>query len=423
MFLSSISNHILSVNMSPAHVLYVLTAIIILLVLVVLMLLTRIMKQKKQIVNLQLCFEEAPRIKERFLANTSHELRTPLNGLTGLIQQLKRQNTELQELELIQDIEGSTQHLGDLLGDIIDEVALETGSLELENINFHLRNELSPEISYFSRRCKEKGLDFHFRLEDNLPQFFNGDPKRLRQIVNNLIGNAIKFTQMGSVSLNITRLSNQADTTNLKFSVVDSGCGIPEEKKDNIWQHFSQIDTANNRKNGGIGLGLSISSKLVHTMNGSIGFESSQGQGSTFWFVIPLKQGVEPDLLNHQNIQRILLVEDNLINQKVSMHALKNLGYEVEVAENGRIAVEKFKRNSYDLILMDIQMPEMDGIEATKIIRRIEQERGNEKPIKIIAITANAIKEDRDRCKEAGINRYLSKPFNLDKFPLVMQGL
>jgi CheY-like chemotaxis protein len=158
-------------------------------------------------------------------------------------------------------------------------------------------------------------------------------------------------------------------------------------------------------------------------MNGSIGFESRQGQGSTFWFVIPLKQGVEPDLLNQQTIQRVLLAEDNLINQKVSMFALKNLGYEVEVAENGRIAVEKFKQNSYDLILMDIQMPEMDGIEATKIIRRIEQERGIEKPIKIIAITANAIKEDRERCKEAGINGYLSKPFNLDKFPLVMQAI
>jgi CheY-like chemotaxis protein len=387
------------------------------------MLLTRIIKQKKQIVNLQLCFEEATQIKERFLANTSHELRTPLNGLTGLIQQLKRQHAELQEFEIIQEIEGSTQHLGDLLGDLIDEVALETGSLELENINFHLINELSPEISYFSRRCKEKGLGFHFGLEENLPQFFNGDPKRLRQIVNNLIGNAIKFTQTGNVSFNITQLSNQHEFTNLKFTVTDSGCGIPEEKKDNIWQHFSQIETANNRKNGGIGLGLSISSKLVHTMNGSIGFESRQGQGSTFWFVIPLKQGVEPDLLNQQTIQRVLLAEDNLINQKVSMFALKNLGYEVEVAENGRIAVEKFKQNSYDLILMDIQMPEMDGIEATKIIRRIEQERGIEKPIKIIAITANAIKEDRERCKEAGINGYLSKPFNLDKFPLVMQAI
>lgn len=409
--------------MSLTIVLYVLTAIIILMVLVVLMLLTRNIKQKKQIANLQLCFEEASLIKERFLANTSHELRTPLNGLTGLIQQLKKQHAELQDFEIIQDIEGSIQHLSDLLGDIIDEVALDTGSLELENINFHLINELSPEISYFSRRCKEKGLGFHFGLEDNLPQFFSGDPKRLRQIINNLIGNAIKFTQMGSISFNIASLSNQHDFTNLKFTVTDTGCGIPEKKKDNIWQHFSQIETANNRKNGGIGLGLSISSKLVHTMRGSIGFESRQGQGSSFWFVIPLKQGVEPDLLNQQNMRRILLAEDNLINQKVSKHALQNLGYEVEVAENGRIAVEKFKQNSYDLILMDIQMPEMDGIEATKIIRRIEQERGNAKPIKIIAITANAIKEDRDRCKEAGIDGYLSKPFNLDKFPLVMQGL
>ena len=207
------------------------------------------------------------------------------------------------------------------------------------------------------------------------------------------------------------------------IEISDTGKGIPEEQKLLIWDLFHQVNSTNSRETGGIGIGLTLSRKLVEAMGGKLDFWSEEGKGSKFWFSVCLNRGSVPDLLSQNFFNRILLVEDNLINQRVTMFSLKQLGFQVDVADNGRIAVDKFLENPYDLILMDIQMPVMDGLEATRLIREIELQRGVENPVKIVAITANALGEDRKECLKVGIDGFLTKPFNLDKLPVVISHL
>lgn len=375
--------------------------------------------------NLRLSEETmvAQKTKQRFLANLSHEIRTPLNGIFGLTAQLKKEKLNEGQAEIVQDVELLTQHLFALVSDVLDFTKLETGHLELDKVNFQLMNEIGPILSYYRKKAFEKNLGFSSAIDPSIPLFFVGDPNRLRQVINSLLSNALKFTNAGGIKFQCLLEKQQADCYDLRFSIEDTGSGIPEAQQSKIWDLFHQVNNSNVRENGGIGIGLTLSRRLVHLMGGQLNMESTEGKGSVFSFTVCLKKGSSPDLLSQNYFKKLLLVEDNLINQRVSMYSLRQLGFDVDVADNGRIAVDKFLENQYDLILMDIQMPVMDGLEATRLIRSIEHDKHVESHVKIVAITANALGDDRQSCIDAGIDGFLTKPFNLEKLPVVISHL
>lgn len=367
--------------------------------------------------------ETANSIKTQFLANISHEIRTPLNGIVGLLSMAKK-ITAPEEIQLIHSEIGMLNtKLMAMTNDMLDYAKLECNMLQLDQLNFHFHNELQEIIASYSPLAREKNLAFRSHIDAEIPIYFKGDASRLKQIVNNLLSNAIKFTNSGFVNLKAELIDEERDALRIKITVADSGVGIKKEDQDKIWEIFQLGDGSYTRNQGGSGLGLTVSRKLVELMEGEIGLESIERQGSVFWVTLKLAKGIAPDLIQENTVKHILLAEDNLINQKVSLQSLRGMGYSVDLAANGKIAVEKFLKNDYDLILMDIQMPEMDGITATKEIREIEREQKVENPVLIIAITANSIKDDRQKCLEAGMNEYISKPFNLDKFPLIVTQL
>lgn len=365
--------------------------------------------------------ETANRSKSMFLANMSHEIRTPLNGILGLLGLIRKRVQTDEQLELMQEIEGLTQNLMSIINDLLDYSKIESDMLYLDDVNFNLINEMSEVLAIYRRSAQEKHIQLVSKVDEKIPVYVKGDPVRLKQIIGNILGNAVKFTDRGSVRVSADLVSDDSEYATIKFRITDTGRGIDEIEQGRIWSVFHLGDESYTRQHGGAGLGLTISRKLVSLMKGTIGVNSRLGEGSSFWFTVSLKHGVEPNLLNIRNYKKILLVEDNLINQKVASNSLKNLGFEVDLAENGQVAVDKFRNNKYDLILMDIQMPVMDGITAAKTIRKIEKEEMQvAKPIHIIAITANSMKDDRMKCLEAGMDDYLSKPFNLDKFPMII---
>ncbi|PKP51190.1 MAG: hypothetical protein CVT92_13370 [Bacteroidetes bacterium HGW-Bacteroidetes-1] len=382
----------------------------------------RLLDYDNNVKNLEKYAQSAIETKQRFLANISHEIRTPLNGLFGLTNQLKKDKLTESQMELITDSEMLIQNLSTLINDVLDYTKLESDKLYLDEINFHLINELTPTLNFYRKKCKEKGISFSAHVGENIPLVLRGDTNRLKQIINNLLSNAFKFTEKGTIILQCELIENSEKTCLLKFTLTDTGKGISEDQKICIWNVFHQGDQENTRDFGGLGLGLSLSKKLVEMMGGSIDFTSEADIGSNFWFTVNLRMGTEPDLLMQNHFNKVLLVEDNIINQKVSMFSLRNQGFEVDVAENGKIAVEKFEKNKYDLILMDIQMPVMDGITATEQIRKIETQR-NSRPVFIVALSANSLGNDRKKCVEAGINGFISKPFNLEKMPFVISQL
>jgi len=364
--------------------------------------------------------ESANRTRSGFLANISHEMRTPLNGMIGLISLIKKTGLKEQQREYVNDTELMARNLFTLVNDILDYSKFESGSLALQQINFNLLQELSELFQVFRKKASEKDIQFITRLETSLPQYVKGDPVRLAQILNNLLQNAVKFTDKGSIRVQSSVVTEDASEFKVKFTVTDTGTGIGEKEQKRIWDVFQMGDESYTRTVGGAGLGLAVSSKLVSLMHGEMGLSSVEGSGSSFWFTVVLQKGTEPDLLNSETFQRVLVVEDNLINQKVSKATLQNLGYEVDLAENGKIAVDKFSKNHYDIVLMDIQMPVMDGIQATREIRQIEKKLKNRKRAHIVALTANSMMDDKRKCEEAGVDSYLSKPFNLEKFPLLL---
>jgi len=367
--------------------------------------------------------EIANSVKTKFLANISHEIRTPLNGIVGLLAMAKKFKAPM-EIQLVHnEIDMLNTKLIAMTNDMLDYAKLECNMLQLDQLNFHFHNELQEIITSYRPLAKEKNLEFRSHTDEEIPVYLKGDASRLKQIVNNLLSNAFKFTSSGYVNLKAELMAEERDTVRIRIAVADSGDGIKTEDQDKIWEIFQLGDGSYTRNHGGSGLGLTISRKLVELMEGEMGLESIEKQGSVFWFTLKLAKGTAPDLIEGNTIKHILLAEDNLINQKVSLQSLRGLGYNVDLAANGKIAVEKFLENDYDLILMDIQMPEMDGITATKEIREIEREQNVENPVIIIAITANSIKDDRQKCLEAGMNEYISKPFNLDKFPLIITQL
>ena len=370
--------------------------------------------------------EEATEYKSLFLANMSHEIRTPMNGIIGMANMLKNSHLTKEQEDALNIIVQSSDSLLTIINEILDISKIESGKLELESLNFNLHQEIGNVIRLLKMKAEEKDLALSYSISPYVPVFVKGDPTRTKQVLINLITNAIKFTPRGSVKISIQTTDRIGNQTIVRFDVADTGIGIAREELPKLFRPFTQSDVSFTRRFGGTGLGLAISKNLVDLMGGSIGVESEPDKGSTFWYTLPFDDGI-PEVTTVSAPQaeesreaesgredaplHFLLAEDNLINQKVALMVIQKMGFTADVAVNGKAAVEKYRENRYDLILMDIMMPEMDGIEATKAIRELERKRGSSKRIPIIALTANAMKEDKDKCLAAGLDDYISKPF------------
>ena len=368
--------------------------------------------------------EAATQAKSEFLANMSHEIRTPLNGVIGTLELASRTRLTGEQSELLAMAKDSANTLLVLIDDILDFSKIEAGKLQFDSSEFHLRETIANTLRNMALRAKEKELVLSSSIAPDVPEFVIGDAIRLKQVLINLLGNAIKFTESGRVLLGVETGGLEGDELELKFAVADTGIGIPREKQQVIFDAFSQADASTTRKFGGTGLGLAICSRIVALMGGRIWLESEPGKGSTFFFTaklrlaVPAAAGASADgAIYRQLVQlgslRILVAEDNLVNQKVALRILEAAGHQVVVANSGTEALKKLEEQSFDLVLMDLQMPEMDGFDTTRAIRESEQRSGIHMPI--IAMTAHAMKGDRERCLETGMDEYISKPVDANE--------
>jgi len=386
-----------------------------------------VMERTAELVEAKVAAEAASRAKSAFLANMSHELRTPMSGVMGMLELARRRMGDPQGLDHLDKAKTAAANLLRVLNDILDLSKIEAERMVLEDAPLQISGIVANLVSVLGHKAEEKGLRLEIDVPGDLARLpLEGDPLRLGQILLNLAGNAIKFTEHGRVRLSARIVEEAPETVRVRFEISDTGLGIDPEAQRRIFAAFEQADNSMTRKYGGTGLGLAICKRLVELMGGEIGVESAPGQGSTFWFSVPLRRrmpdavpptatfesgGAERELRRSYAGARVLLAEDEPVNREVSCGLLGDVGLAVDTAEDGRQAVELARRNRYDLILLDMQMPNMNGVDAARSIRAASLNR--ETPI--LAMTANAFDEDRQVCLAAGMDEHIAKPVDPDR--------